>query len=443
MGRTRWRAAHGMLLAALVTTLAAGCGSGSAPGAGRAAATATPIDVPSSGPIEVRRVVSMLTGSDCPTPPRSASPDVAVVACDRNGTAYQLGPARVVGGVTDADAGQEDVNGSWQVSVSFDDAASKQLAALTGELAGDSAQQLALARGGQVIAIAAVMSPIEDGHMQVAGLTKAQAVQLASYLEAGATSAETATASGGPSDTTQQPTAPTVDGDVRLVTSEGFTYTLHVEWRAGQPHTDVGSEPPGKTDVLWPASPYRGSVTNTTVGGRSMPESALAGDLYLVALYPSRSPVCTYVGETGFENSLLFAGGASSTGGAIRTKGFCGVKLFPVIGQAWSGGALDLGHLENRVPVDFTLDDLAWMAGIEAATDLVAQDPDDGPSWLDVREGNARSVVAALSKPVAFAVQTFDLKPRSRSCSYPNQVSGEAQYLALIDSNVGTEVPGC
>lgn len=233
-----------------------------------------------------------------------------------------------------------------------------------------------------------------------------------------------------------------VDGAAKLVTSDGYTMTLHLTWNGAEPRIDVGSNPPGKTDILVAAEPFTASLTDTTVGGRALPTGALPA-VSLVALYPASSAVCAQKDDSGNPDDSILTASSNGLGGHIRTRTFCGVRLVMALGDPWVSGHLDVGSFPNGTPVAYTYDDLADAAGTKAAADQYAQPVEDGPSWRGVSEKKSAAIRNALAHPVAFGLDTYDLKPQSTFCRYPNEVSGESRYVALLASNAGTAVPGC
>lgn len=233
-----------------------------------------------------------------------------------------------------------------------------------------------------------------------------------------------------------------VDGTVKLVTEEGYTMTMQLTWDGSEPRIDVGSNPPGKTNILISADPFTAHLTNTTVGGRALPVSALP-DANLVVLYPAVSTVCTQKDADGNPDDTILTEPGGAYGGSIRTKQFCGVRLTTALGAPWVGGHLDVGSLPNGTLITYSYDDLGDAAGTQAAADQYAQPVDYGPSWKGVSEATSAALLDGLEHPIAFGIETYALKPQSTFCTYPNQVSSETEYIALLDSNVGTTVPGC
>lgn len=221
-----------------------------------------------------------------------------------------------------------------------------------------------------------------------------------------------------------------VDGQAKLVTSKGYTVSLQFTWTADEPRIDVGSNPPGKTGIVMPDRPFHAVLTNTTAGGRQLP-SEDTPDASLVALYPSTSAVCTQKDSYGRPDDTLLGGEI----GRIRTPQTCGVHIIAASGWARGGGTLDVGAtIPNGTPISYTFQDLAASgAGPEG----------DGRTWSGVDEAQSIAIRDALAHPVAFGLDTSSLKPQSASCTYLDPNDQPGRYIALLESNVGTTVPGC
>jgi len=123
------------------------------------------------------------TPTDCPSAPtEQPDPARATVACDAEGTSYQLGPADLVGGVDDAEAEQQ--QGQWVVLIALDDEAAAMFAKLTQRLVGTQGQ-VAVVVEGMVVSAPAITGVITDGRVQIAGdqLSESEAAELADALE--------------------------------------------------------------------------------------------------------------------------------------------------------------------------------------------------------------------------------------------------------------------
>lgn len=140
------------------------------------------------------RLRTELDSLDCAAqpPPTDATPALPVVACvepqeDDDAasapTKYALGPARIVGGVVDADAGVPEGQVDWAVTMQLDDDAAAEFADLSAELAGTGGQ-IAVVLDGVVLSAPTVNGPIPDGQVQITGdFTEESARSLADRLE--------------------------------------------------------------------------------------------------------------------------------------------------------------------------------------------------------------------------------------------------------------------
>lgn len=137
-------------------------------------------------PAQFRRVLATADPSACtasPTArPAQPAPEATVTACDLAGTAHELGPAEIVGGVDEAEA-TEGPDG-WLITIDLDEEATTAFADLTTELAG-TGQPIAIVSGGTVISAPVIQTPITDGKVQIAGpeISQVEALTLADALE--------------------------------------------------------------------------------------------------------------------------------------------------------------------------------------------------------------------------------------------------------------------
>lgn len=99
---------------------------------------------------------------------RSRPSDLPVAACGRDGHAYGLDQAVIVGGVESADAVQGPAEDSWVISVRLDPKAGGTLADISRDLVG-SDTQLAIYLDGVVITAAGVEGVISDGRLHISG----------------------------------------------------------------------------------------------------------------------------------------------------------------------------------------------------------------------------------------------------------------------------------
>lgn len=285
--------------------------------------------------------------------------------------------------------------------------------------------------------------PLLAAVLLASGCSKPATNVSSTYTSSTASQSEVAsTASAAPS-SSSVPAAATswfaVDGKVQLETLAGYSITLELTWNADQPRVDVGSQPPGKANILISASPFQATLTNTTEGGRGIPAGEWP-EAELVALYPANSILCTAKDQGRPNDEILSTDGPHTTGNVVRASGFCGIRLFPVLGLPRAGGKLDQGTLPNNSPVNYTFEDIAESGGAQAGSDSYAQPVEIGPSWSGLREGDARGFVPSIARPLAFGVVTFQRSaPISESCTYS---SGD-DYVALLSSNFENPIPGC
>jgi hypothetical protein len=237
--------------------------------------------------------------------------------------------------------------------------------------------------------------------------------------------------------TTSEATSPSgfaVDGSVVFIAGDGYTMTVSVTWTADAPMTDVGSEPPGKTDIVIDRHDLHGVLTNTTEGGRSIPAGRIPS-LALAAIYPSSSLVC----QQQLPDANVFdyiAGGHRQHVSAGPTT--CAVLLEDVFGQGAGGGPLNLqSPIPNLQPVSYDLGDLA-------DTDVTTS----GPVWGPEDEATADAMAAALASPIAMGIYiTFGGDYSGTGTPTLNSPIGTCTYgsttLALIASNFGTTPITC
>lgn len=219
-----------------------------------------------------------------------------------------------------------------------------------------------------------------------------------------------------------------VNGQAKLAVGGGYTVSVQFSWASAEPRIDVGSNPPGQTDLVIPETPFNAVLTNTTVGGRTLPSEYLPSAA-LVALYPATSAVCSQKDSYGDPDNTLLGGKI----GPIRTPQFCGMKITAAIGWARGGGTLDVGAtIPNGTPINYTFNDLAASAAAKAE-----------PTWSGIDETKSQAIRDAVAHPIAFGLDTQDLKPQSAFCTYLDPNNNPGRYIALLDSNVGTNVPGC
>ena len=120
------------------------------------------------------------------------SPDVAVVSCDRAGTAkYILAPAQVLGNMVSEATAAIDQQGAagWFVSLDFNGEGAKKFGALTQAVTGLAApqNQVAIVLDGLVVSAPRINEAITGGSAQITGnFTQKEASNLANVLKYGA-----------------------------------------------------------------------------------------------------------------------------------------------------------------------------------------------------------------------------------------------------------------
>jgi len=120
------------------------------------------------------------------------SPDIAVVSCDRAGTAkYILAPAQVLGNMVSEATAAIDQQGAagWFVSLDFNGEGAKKFGALTQAVTGLAApqNQVAIVLDGLVVSAPRINEAITGGSAQITGnFTQKEASNLANVLKYGA-----------------------------------------------------------------------------------------------------------------------------------------------------------------------------------------------------------------------------------------------------------------
>jgi len=203
-----------------------------------------------------------------------------------------------------------------------------------------------------------------------------------------------------------------VTGSVPYRTAEGYTFTLGVQYSAGPGVLDVGSNPPGKTDIAFASATFSGTITDTTEGGRSIPSSVIGGGdfaaISLVAIYPAKSAACKLVADGGGFADVAGAG-YGLAGGAVNGR-TCYVVIQPVLGSPAANGALG-GTIESGTPVTYTFNALA-----------VAATLDNDAAVKAVPESSAAELASALNDPLGYGLLDFkgSFTPTDGAqCSYP------------------------
>lgn len=222
--------------------------------------------------------------------------------------------------------------------------------------------------------------------------------------------------------------------DVAFEDDQGYTYTLSLDWSADPATTDVGSEPPGKTDIKLSVTNFSGTFTNTTTGGRTFPDQLPVAAV--VGLYPASSVVCQHTDNADVSSQLT---GHSELWDA--KGGGCAVFLYGFLGSPAPGGAFYPNGKDAGVPngqaISFTVDDTQFGYA------------DAPPSLLisGVDETRAAAWVKALNEPIALGVSmgSHDVaQSPAVKCVYTD---AGASYLttniAVYTSISGGTPPGC
>ena len=209
-----------------------------------------------------------------------------------------------------------------------------------------------------------------------------------------------------------------VEGTVSYEDSLGYTYQVQLDWNSGYAVSDVGSNPPGKTDVVMtPVRPYRGSFLNTTVGGRTLPGVPWV-DMY--GIYPINSLACD-------QADFLYEG--------VET---CILVLQPII-LSPGNGAFDSPPYPNGQPITFGYKDFAqsnaWPEGTHTR-------------WEGVDETLAPAIVEALNEPLGYGISAGESNRELTVTSGPtctfnrSTPSRDSKEIALLGDS--SNVPsGC
>lgn len=211
-----------------------------------------------------------------------------------------------------------------------------------------------------------------------------------------------------------------VAGTVDLKNPSGYTVSLKVDWSAPYPQTRVGTNPPGYTGIVVEPVQFTGEATNTTVGGRGLPNpngrtlSSVGAGVY--GIYPANSILCT---RNNFGTRL-----ANTNHYSDRT---CAVHFGTVLTGA-RGTLLASDSIPNGVPIRYSY------------ADLFVADP-NGLRLNKVAEESATQIVAELAKPLALGIGSVWETTSSPTCKYTS--SAETLSMVILSSPHGVKVPGC
>lgn len=216
--------------------------------------------------------------------------------------------------------------------------------------------------------------------------------------------------------------------------SLGYTYTLSINWSADPAKTDVGSEPPGKTDIALTVTHFSGTFTNTTTGGRAFPDQLPVASV--VGLYPASSVVCQHSDNADVSAQLTGHNQLWEAKG-----GGCAVYLYGFLGSPAPGGAFYPNGKDAGVPngqlISFTVDD----------TQFSYADTPPSLHISGVDETRAAAWVKALNKPIALGVAAGPNDVPQGSTPKCVYTDAGASYLttniAIYTSISGGTPPGC
>ncbi|NUU25582.1 MAG: hypothetical protein HOV68_29375 [Streptomycetaceae bacterium] len=258
----------------------------------------------------------------------------------------------------------------------------------------------------------------------------------------GAASAPGAPAASASASAPETPAGLLVAGGQSFKDSQGYTYTLNIFWSADLAKTDVGSQPPGKTDIVVNVTKFTGTLTNTTPGGRTMPDVLPIATV--VGVYPSSSVVCKVEGgdddiSMKAQNAELFFVGNSHQWCAVGFYRFLGIPN--PVGALYPNG--QAAGIPNNQPINFGVKDTEFgFADVEPTLRLSGVDETKAQAW-----------VAALNKPIAVGVAVgpneFPQSP-ALNCRYtddPFRASTADNItdgsLTLFGAESPKSLPGC
>lgn len=210
-------------------------------------------------------------------------------------------------------------------------------------------------------------------------------------------------------------------------TDQGYTYALEIDWKAPEVKTDVGSEPPGQTDVVLTDASFSGTFTNTTTGGRVLPDTTAA---WIVGLYPATSIVCK---DTDNSQALINAQLAGANGE------WCAIRLFQFLDLPQPGGAFtpggNLTGIANGVPIHFTTSDTV-LANSTNPLGLNATQIDQTVAGRWVKDAN---------RPAALGVDVVKDVPQTplATCLYKIPYSSDPGHIGLFTNGPESAALGC
>lgn len=244
----------------------------------------------------------------------------------------------------------------------------------------------------------------------VAACTASPSSSLAD-VQAVAPAAPTTTAPAAPA-----PGALSIQTTLSLTSQAGYSMTLNFAWD-GLVASDVGNNPPGLVTVKVSQRTFTATLTNTTVGGRTIPIGALREWQALGGLYPESGPVCT-----GLKNTSQWV---------VQEIGYCFVMYEYLLSTPSSGALAQYQNIPNNTPLSYGSANLGTTAAFGT-----------GASFPKVSEAGAPALLAAMTKPLALAVSSGSWKPAGAACTKPGQTSSQV-YYALLNGATTASVPGC
>lgn len=206
-------------------------------------------------------------------------------------------------------------------------------------------------------------------------------------------------------------------GKASFETEKGYTFDVSIDWAADYPRSDVGSNPPGKTNIIIKSQkPFVGTFRNTTVGGRGFPVG-MGTWMSVVGIYDARSTVCS---DKATRDQLFLGDIADNTKSATT----CLVPFQPILGFFSSGGIFDRSVIPNGETLTFGSLDVGGL-------------PEDRV-WKGLAEPVAEKWIAELPKPrgIALLGQSMKVTSSEKTCTYTNQNwDTKMQYAALLSGS--------
>jgi hypothetical protein len=204
---------------------------------------------------------------------------------------------------------------------------------------------------------------------------------------------------------------------VSVTSPAGYSMTIDFTW-AGAVASDVGSNPPGKVDMKVSEMSFAATLTNTTVGGRTMPVQLFNQEMAVGGLYAASGPAC----------AGLTAGKFSAV--IVHSKQYCFIQYDTLVSLPVGGALGGYVDLPSNTPIPYTPADLSTTVGFGTGT-----------TYKAVAEAGAPAIVKDLDQPLAVAVLTGTWKPSGAVCSTGSGT--DKGYFALLNGATAGAVPGC